>query len=115
MEMGEIADRFGRNLAAARERASLSQEELADRADMHRTAISLSETGKRMPRLDTMLKLAGGLGVSVDTLLEGIAYDPGTAEARQSASSSSGRSARIRSASRTASTTRPSRSMTMSS
>jgi transcriptional regulator with XRE-family HTH domain len=68
----EIGERFGRNLAAQREKAGLSQEELADRAQMHRTAISLSETGKRMPRLDTLLKLAAALGISAATLLDGI-------------------------------------------
>jgi transcriptional regulator with XRE-family HTH domain len=73
----EIGAQFGRSLAAQRMRAGLSQEELADRADMHRTAISLSETGKRVPRLDTLLKLAGALGVSVGTLVDGISF-PGS-------------------------------------
>lgn len=35
----KIADQFGRNLAYCRRRAKLSQEELAVRASLHRTAV----------------------------------------------------------------------------
>jgi transcriptional regulator with XRE-family HTH domain len=63
---------FGQNLATQRRRAGLSQEQLADRAGLHRTAISLSETGKRNPRLDTLVKLAEALGIPVGALVDGI-------------------------------------------
>jgi transcriptional regulator with XRE-family HTH domain len=56
--------------------AGLSQEELAFRADIHRTQISLIEGGDRLPRLDTLVKLAGALGVSVEELVEGISWAP---------------------------------------
>ena len=72
----EIGERFGWNLAAARAMAGLTQEELADRAGFHRTEISLMETGRRKPRLETILKLAGTLGIAVETLLAGIAWLP---------------------------------------
>jgi transcriptional regulator with XRE-family HTH domain len=67
--------RFGKNLASQRKRAGMSQEELAERAGLHRTAISLSETGKRNPRLDTMVRLAEALGIPVTTLVEGISQE----------------------------------------
>jgi transcriptional regulator with XRE-family HTH domain len=72
----EIAERFASNLIEQRKTAGLSQEELAFRADLHRTQISLLETGKRVPRLDTVLKLVGALEVPITTLVEGIAWEP---------------------------------------
>lgn len=64
--------RLGRNLAEARKKAGLSQEELAFRAHLDRTLISLIERGKRNARLDTLVKLGIGLGVSPAALLKGI-------------------------------------------
>jgi transcriptional regulator with XRE-family HTH domain len=71
-----ISERFAENLARHRQERGLSQEELAARADIHRTQISLIEGGKRMPRLDTLVKLAGALGVEPGDLLEGIVWEP---------------------------------------
>lgn len=72
-----VAERFAENLLRAREAASLSQEELAFRAALHRTEIGLLERGARTPRIDTLAKLAGALGVEPAALLVGIAWDPG--------------------------------------
>jgi transcriptional regulator with XRE-family HTH domain len=63
---------FGTNLAAERKKAGISQEELAFRAGIHRTEVSLIERGLREPRLETLLKLARGLEVRPATLIEGI-------------------------------------------
>jgi len=63
---------FGQNLAAERKKAGLSQEELGDRAGLHRTEVSLIERGKREPRLETLLKLARGLEVTPAALISGI-------------------------------------------
>ncbi len=71
-----ITERFAENLARERHAASMSQEELAARAEIHRTQISLIEGGKRMPRLDTVVKLAGALGVPTGALLDGISWEP---------------------------------------
>jgi transcriptional regulator with XRE-family HTH domain len=71
-----ISSRFARNLRRLREAHGLNQEELAVRADIHRTQISLIEGGRRMPRLDTLVKLAGALGVTANDLLDGIAWEP---------------------------------------
>lgn len=74
----KVARRFGANLVRCRQRAGLSQEELGDRADLHRTAIGLLEKGARVPRIDTLVKLSVALRVEPDDLLAGIAWEPGT-------------------------------------
>jgi transcriptional regulator with XRE-family HTH domain len=48
----------------------ISQEELAHRSGLSRTGMGFLETGKRWPRLDTMMKVAEGLNISVDELLK---------------------------------------------
>jgi len=73
----ELAEHFGRNLLRARRRADYSQEELSDICDMHRTAIGLLENGARLPRLDSVVKLAGGVNVEPSVLIDGIAWHPG--------------------------------------
>jgi transcriptional regulator with XRE-family HTH domain len=72
-----VADQFGRNLAYCRRRAKLSQEELAVRASLHRTAVGQIERGERIARLDTVVKLAGSLEVPPEELLDGIGWTPG--------------------------------------
>lgn len=63
-----LEERFGRNLWRCRRRADLSQEELADRVGLSRTAIYTLELGHRLPRLDTILKLAAGTNNSAHLL-----------------------------------------------
>jgi transcriptional regulator with XRE-family HTH domain len=68
-------DRFSVNLRRARQDAGISQEELAERCEIHRTEVSLLERGGREPRLGTMVKLATALGTSPDELCKGINWD----------------------------------------
>lgn len=77
----DIAVVFGENLARCRRKASMSQEELGIRASLHRTEISQLERGLRVARIDTLLKLAGALGVSPNELIAGIDWSPGSATA----------------------------------
>jgi len=72
----EVAIRFGGNVRRSRRRADLSQEELSIRAAVHRTEIGLVENGERVPRLDTILKLAGGIEIDPRVLLDGMAWVP---------------------------------------
>jgi transcriptional regulator with XRE-family HTH domain len=68
-----LRQQFGDNLREMRERAGLSQERLAQLADLDRTEVSLLERGKRMPRLDTIVALARGLDLRASgDLLHGI-------------------------------------------
>jgi transcriptional regulator with XRE-family HTH domain len=75
-----VGDRLGRNVFMARRRAGLSQEKLAARAGLHRTEISLLENGGRIPRVDTLMKLAGALEVPASELLRGMEWKPPPSE-----------------------------------
>jgi transcriptional regulator with XRE-family HTH domain len=77
MEAEEVAARFGRNLLRLRRRVDLSQEQLAVRASLHRTEIGLLERGLRLARVDTVVKLAGGLEEEAGALFAGLLWLPG--------------------------------------
>ena len=84
----DFGDRFGKNLVACRKRAGLSQEELGFRATLHRTEVGMLERGIRLPRIDTLIKLSGALGIPPGELLVGLDWTPGgprTGEFRVSA------------------------------
>jgi transcriptional regulator with XRE-family HTH domain len=53
--------RFAETLREARRNAGISQEELAERSDLHRTYISQLERGLKSPSLDVMVAIAKGL------------------------------------------------------
>jgi transcriptional regulator with XRE-family HTH domain len=71
-----VALRFGQNLRRCRQRAGLSQEELGERAGLHRTEVGKLEKGERLPRVDTMLRLAGAMALRPEELVEGIHWTP---------------------------------------
>lgn len=60
---------FGSQVRALRTAAGLSQEALADRADLHRTYIGSVERGERNVSLGNLYALADALGVRVERLL----------------------------------------------
>jgi transcriptional regulator with XRE-family HTH domain len=68
-------DRFAANLRRARKAAGISQEELAEHCEIHRTEVSLLERGGREPRLGTLIKLATALGTTAEALVAGIGWD----------------------------------------
>jgi transcriptional regulator with XRE-family HTH domain len=72
----DFRDRFAANLIRCRKAAGLSQEELARRAALNRTQISLLENSQRTPRIDTVVKVAGALGVEPAELLRGMRWKP---------------------------------------
>jgi transcriptional regulator with XRE-family HTH domain len=69
-------ERFAANLRHARTAAGISQEELGNRCDLHRTEISLLERAGREPRLGTIVKLAGALETTPGELCAGISWNP---------------------------------------
>jgi len=72
----EAAKRLGKNLWLARRRAGYTQEELGVLCSLHRTEIGMVEKGDRLPRVDTLMKLAAALDVQVEKLVEGIEWIP---------------------------------------
>lgn len=60
---------FGKEVARLRKRMGISQEELAFRAEVHRTYISQIERGLKSPTLTVILKLARAVKVRVSRLL----------------------------------------------
>ena len=66
----ELVAAFARVLRARRRRAGLSQEELAFRAELSTSYISLLETRNRQPTLTVMAALAAELGLSLSGVAE---------------------------------------------
>ena len=57
----EVAERIGRRIRRRRRAIDMTQEELAFRAGVHRTQITLIERGRRQPGIETVVRLAGAL------------------------------------------------------
>jgi transcriptional regulator with XRE-family HTH domain len=60
---------FGEELKKARKESGLTQEELAARAGLHYTYISLLETNKKSPTLDSLFRICKALGISAASLI----------------------------------------------
>ena len=61
---------FGEELKKARKESGLTQEKLAARAGLHYTYISLLETNKKSPTLDSLFRICKALGISAASLIE---------------------------------------------
>jgi DNA-binding XRE family transcriptional regulator len=72
-----LANHFGGNLRRARWRTGLSQVQLARLVELHRGDVGQLERGRRLPRLDTILKLSAGVRDSPCVLLDGLRWHPG--------------------------------------
>lgn len=77
MRSETLAIKVGKNLRRCRRLADLSQEELGERASLHRTEIGMLEHGQRVARIDTLIRLAGAMGIPPGELLEGIHWSVG--------------------------------------
>jgi len=67
MTQPDLTLALGQRLKAWRKRIGLSQEKLAERADLHRTYLAGVESGARNPSLVSLHKLAQALGISLGT------------------------------------------------
>lgn len=65
----ELELAFGKVLKALREKADISQEKLAEFADMHPTTISMYERGIRKPTLYTVFILSRALNLQPDIMV----------------------------------------------
>lgn len=70
MIAGDLKRLFGTTIKSKRSELGISQEELADRAGLHRTYISDVERGARNPSLKSIEKLAEALQLSVSGLFQ---------------------------------------------
>jgi len=68
----ELVSRFAKVTKELRLAKSLSQEELAFRADVDRTYISRLERGLKQPSITTLFKVAKGLGIPASQIIEQI-------------------------------------------
>lgn len=66
--MGTIQKEFGTRVRGLRLAKGLSQEELAFRADLHRTYLGGIERGERNPALKNIAAIAKALGVTLSEL-----------------------------------------------
>lgn len=60
---------FGAIVRVERERRGLSQEQLAEKADLHRNHVGLIERAERSPSIDVAHRLARALGTPLATLI----------------------------------------------
>lgn len=69
---------FADTLRRRRERAGLTQEDLAERSDTSARFISLLETRRRQPSLSALAALSEGLGISMADLISDVedSYSP---------------------------------------
>jgi transcriptional regulator with XRE-family HTH domain len=72
-----VAERFALNLARCKREKGMSLTEIAEQAEIHRTHLGLLLRGKRLVRIDTVVKLAAALDVPPSALLEGVRWRPG--------------------------------------
>jgi transcriptional regulator with XRE-family HTH domain len=76
----EARARIADNLFLQRRRAEHSQEELAELAMVSAGQIGSIENGKTNAMLDTYVRLAGALSITLDDLLAGVTWTPGQIE-----------------------------------
>lgn len=69
-EKSEILEEFGRKVQRCRERLGISQEKLAERANVHRTYIGTVERGETNITLINLHKIADALNVGVEQLIK---------------------------------------------
>ncbi len=68
--MAKLRKEFGKRLRLFRRQAGLTQEQLAEKAEISVDFLSLVERGINAPSFDNLEKLAKALGVSVRELFE---------------------------------------------
>jgi len=66
----DILNLFGENVRKYRRLLDISQEELAHRADLHRTYIGMIERAEKNITLVNMKKIANALQVNIEDLLK---------------------------------------------
>ena len=71
-----IARELGERLRAYRTQRGWSQEEMAERADLHTTYIGQLERGEKNATIESISKVAAALNISLSKLFENISLAP---------------------------------------
>jgi len=66
----KINSRLGKVISGLRQSAGLSQEELAERASIHRTYVSQIERGLKSPTIAILLKLSKALKTTPSKIMQ---------------------------------------------
>lgn len=72
MQLQEIQKDLGNRIRELRQKKGWSQEEFADRCEVHRSFMGVIERGQTNFTLSTLYKVAAVLETTVSTLLKGI-------------------------------------------
>ena len=67
-----IRKKFGNKVRSLRKQKNLSQEKFALKIDMDRTYFASVECGKRNISLESIYKIAQGLGITLEELFRGL-------------------------------------------
>ncbi len=68
--METFAELFGRRIRAQRKRLGFSQEQLAEKCDLHPTYIGQLERGEKNASLETIMSVSKGLCIAPSVLFE---------------------------------------------
>lgn len=68
----KLLRKFGGGVRQLRENAGVSQEDFAERVDVHRTYVGMIERGERSPTLGTIAAWADALDMAPSELLKAI-------------------------------------------
>ena len=72
----EATRTFGQRVRDQRQKLGLSQEAAAERCGIHWTQLGKVERGQRSLRLETIMKIADGLGIDAGDLVTGLPLPP---------------------------------------
>lgn len=68
IDIDSLAENFAKKIRIERAKRRISQEQLAEMADLHRTTISAIEREKFFPTIDNAARLANALNLSIEEL-----------------------------------------------
>ncbi len=67
-----LLERFGGGVRKLRENTGLSQEDFAEKVDVHRTYVGMIERGEKSPTLGTVAAWARAFGLAPSELLKAV-------------------------------------------
>lgn len=70
INLDKLPKEFGKKVKIERIKKDISQEQLAEMADLHRTTLGGIENGKNTPNLETIAKLANALELSLSEIVD---------------------------------------------